>query len=86
MILLDTNVVSEAMTREPHPRVRGWLDDQSAETLFISSIIVAELPLGIGAMPISRSRRARLERASQRPTATSPRSLPRMGSPWRRAT
>ena len=26
MILLDTNVVSEAMTREPHPRVRAWLD------------------------------------------------------------
>lgn len=26
MILLDTNVVSEAMTREPHPRVREWLD------------------------------------------------------------
>lgn len=29
MILLDTNVVSEAMTREPHPRVRAWLDAQA---------------------------------------------------------
>jgi len=27
---LDTNVISEAMTREPHPDVRACLDDQSA--------------------------------------------------------
>lgn len=26
MILLDTNVVSEAMKPEPHPSVRDWLD------------------------------------------------------------
>lgn len=51
MILLDTNVVSEAMTREPHPRVREWLDAQSTETLFLSSITVAELLFGIGALP-----------------------------------
>lgn len=51
MILLDTNVVSEAMTREPHPRVREWLDAQAAETLFLSSITVAELSFGVGALP-----------------------------------
>ncbi|MDZ3836742.1 MAG: type II toxin-antitoxin system VapC family toxin [Rhodospirillales bacterium] len=51
MILLDTNVVSEAMTREPHPRVREWLDAQAGETLFLSSITVAELLFGIGALP-----------------------------------
>jgi predicted nucleic acid-binding protein len=50
MILLDTNVVSEAMTREPHPRVREWLDAQAGETLFLSSITVAELLSGIGAL------------------------------------
>jgi predicted nucleic acid-binding protein len=54
MILLDTNVVSEAMTREPHPRVRAWLDAQAAETLFLSSITVAELLFGIGALPAGR--------------------------------
>lgn len=121
MILLDTNVVPEAITREPHPRVREWLDAQSAETLFLSSITIAELLFGIGAlpagkrtnalaaaiddvldglppvschsiprqrgaMPISPSRRARLERDSPRPMATSRRSLLRMGSPWHRAT
>lgn len=54
MILLDTNVVSEAMTRKPHPRVRAWLDAQVAETLFLSSITVAELLFGIGALPAGK--------------------------------
>ena len=54
MILLDTHVVSEAMTREPHPRVRAWLDAQAAETLFLSSITVAELRFGIGALPTGK--------------------------------
>lgn len=58
MILLDTNVVSEAMTRNAHPRVRDWLDDQSAETLFVSSITVAELMFGIGALPAGKRKGA----------------------------
>ena len=51
MMLLDTNVVSEAIKPEPHPSVMAWLDAQAAETLFISSITVAELLFGIGALP-----------------------------------
>lgn len=51
MILLDTNVVSEAMKPEPHPAVRKWLDEQVAETLYLSSVTVAELMFGIGALP-----------------------------------
>lgn len=51
MILLDTNVVSEAMKPEPHAAVRDWLDAQAAETLFISSVTIAELMFGIGALP-----------------------------------
>ncbi|HUG61970.1 MAG TPA: type II toxin-antitoxin system VapC family toxin [Methylomirabilota bacterium] len=58
MILLDTNVVSEAMTREPHPRVRAWLDAQAAETMFLSSITVAELLFGIGALPAGKRKDA----------------------------
>ena len=38
MILLDTNVLCESMKPEPHPSVRDWLDDQAAETLFLSSV------------------------------------------------
>lgn len=51
MILLDTNVVSEAMKPEPHAAVRNWLDEQAAETLYLSSITLAELMFGIGALP-----------------------------------
>lgn len=54
MIVLDTNVVSEAMKPEPEPAVRDWLDEQVAETLYISSVTVAELLFGIGALPDGR--------------------------------
>lgn len=51
MILIDTNVVSEAMKPEPHASVRDWLDAQAAETLFLSSVTIAELMFGIGTLP-----------------------------------
>jgi predicted nucleic acid-binding protein len=51
MILLDTNIVSEAMKPQPDPSVRDWLDAQVAETLFLSSVTVAELLFGIGVLP-----------------------------------
>jgi predicted nucleic acid-binding protein len=54
MILLDTNVVSEAMKPEPDPAVRNWLDEQAAETLYLSSVTIAELMFGIGALPKGR--------------------------------
>ncbi len=54
MIVLDTNVVSEAVKPESHPSVRAWFDAQVAETLFLPSITVAELLFGIGALPDGR--------------------------------
>ena len=51
MIVLDTNVVSEAMKPEPDPAVRAWLNKQSAETLYLSSVTLAELLFGIAALP-----------------------------------
>ncbi len=51
MILLDTNVVSEAMKPAPDEAVQGWLDEQAVETLFLSSVTIAELMFGIGALP-----------------------------------
>jgi len=54
MIVLDTNVVSEAMKPEPAVAVRDWLDAQAAETLYLSSVTVAELLFGIGALPDGR--------------------------------
>ena len=54
MIVLDTNVVSEAMKPEPHPGLRAWLNDQAAETLYLSSVTLAELLFGIAALPAGR--------------------------------
>ena len=51
MIVLDTNVVSEAMKPEPDAVVRAWLNDQAAETLYLSSVTLAELLFGIAALP-----------------------------------
>ena len=57
MIVLDTNVVSEAMKPEPHPSVKTWLNDQVAETLYLSSVTLAEMMYGIGALPEGRRKR-----------------------------
>jgi predicted nucleic acid-binding protein len=54
MILLDTNVLSEAMKPEPHPKVRAWLNDQTAETLYLSSVTLAELLFGIASLPAGK--------------------------------
>lgn len=54
MILLDTNVISEAIKPDSHATVRAWLDAQAAETLFLPSITIAELLFGIGALPDGR--------------------------------
>ncbi|MBM4208515.1 MAG: type II toxin-antitoxin system VapC family toxin [Gammaproteobacteria bacterium] len=54
MIILDTNIVSEAMKPEPHPAVRAWLNEQIAETLYLSSVTLAELLFGIAALPTGK--------------------------------
>lgn len=62
MILLDTNVVSEAMKPQPDPSVQAWLNNQAVETLYLSSVTLAELLFGIAALPTSR-RKAMLTQA-----------------------
>lgn len=54
MIVLDTHVVSEAMKPAPHPAVLAWLNDQATETLYLSSVTLAELLFGLGALPIGK--------------------------------
>jgi len=51
MILLDTNVVSETMKPAPNQIVQRWLDEQAAETLYLSSVTIAEATFGIRTMP-----------------------------------
>ena len=61
MILLDSNVVSEALKPAPATSVLAWLDTHF-ESCAISTITVLELEVGIQSLPSGR-RRDRLQGA-----------------------
>jgi hypothetical protein len=56
MIVLDTNVVSEPMKPRRNPDVLAWIDQQPAETLFLTTTSLAELLVGIERLPVGRRR------------------------------
>jgi len=65
MIVLDTNVISELWKIEPDSNVLAWIDAQMVETLYLSTITIAELRFGLASMPDGKRRRIyqdRLER------------------------
>jgi hypothetical protein len=51
VIILDTNVVSEPMKPHGDSRVQTWLDEQVAETLYLTAISLSELLLGVEVLP-----------------------------------
>ena len=59
MIMLDTNVISEALRPAPESRVLDWVNTQAMETLYLSAISVAELRFGAALLPSGR-RKAKL--------------------------
>ncbi len=63
MILLDTNVISEAMRPVPEPSVMAWLNSQAAGELWTSTIVVAEVYSGLELMPAGKRQRQLLEKA-----------------------
>lgn len=63
MIVLDTNVVSETMKASPHAGVLAWLDEQAEETLYLTSVTLAEVLLGVEVMPEGK-RKAAFARAA----------------------
>lgn len=55
MILLDTNVVSEPLRPNGgNPTVVAWIDAQVLDTLYLSTISLAELRYGIAALPAGK--------------------------------
>lgn len=56
MIVIDTNVITELWKIAPNPSVLAWLDAQAIETLYLSTITVAELRYGIETMPKGKRR------------------------------
>jgi toxin FitB len=56
MILLDTNVISEPLKLTGDPGVLNWIDAQIIETLYMSTISLAELRFGIAALAPGKRR------------------------------
>ena len=54
MIILDTNVLSALLQQQPDPQVVAWLDDQPAESIWLSSITVFEARYGLALLPAGR--------------------------------
>jgi hypothetical protein len=62
VILLDTNVVSALMQRQPDPAVVAWLDNQPAESVWTTAITVFEVRTGLELLEPGQ-RRQQLEQA-----------------------
>ena len=56
MIILDTNVLSALMRTTPDAVVVDWLDQQSADSTWITSITLFETRLGLALLPKGRRR------------------------------
>lgn len=61
MIVLDTNVISEPFKKLPSLKVIEWLDNQAAETLYITTISRAELRFGVLRLPDGKRKKALAE-------------------------
>ena len=57
MVVIDTNIVSELMRGEPSAEVLAWIDDRSAQELFVTAVTEAEVRTGIASLPERRRRR-----------------------------
>jgi toxin FitB len=58
VIILDTNVLSALMHVGPHPAVVAWLNQQPAESVWITSITLFETRFGLALLPSGRRRQA----------------------------
>lgn len=58
--LLDTNVISELVKKEPNPGVLNWIDERDEAALFLSVITFGELQKGICKLS-DKSRTERLQ-------------------------
>lgn len=54
--LLDTCVISEALTKQPNPKVLEFVDNLDSDEVYLSAITIGELFKGIAKLPASRRR------------------------------
>lgn len=65
MIVLDTNVLSEALKPSPSDTVLRWLAAQKPSDVFVTTITQAEILYGVEALPAGK-RRTRLHAAIEK--------------------
>ncbi len=65
MIILDTNIISEAMRVAPNPAVMIWMSAHPGRSFYTTVINEAEILFGLATMQDGR-RRTQLETAAQR--------------------
>lgn len=56
--LLDTNVISELVAKQPDQRVIEWIDSRDPNSVYLSVITIGELQKGIEKLPDSRRKDA----------------------------
>lgn len=65
MIILDTNVLSALMQQQPDVQVVAWLDNQPAESIWISSITLFEARYGLALLAPGQRKNLLQERFDQ---------------------
>lgn len=65
MIVLDTNIVSEPMRPAPDRSVLDWIDKQPLQTLYFTSVSLAEVLSGIERLPEGKRKHTLREIATE---------------------
>lgn len=56
--LLDTNVISELIARQPNPRVVQWINQVDPNMVYLSVITIGEIRKGVEKLAVSKRRQA----------------------------
>lgn len=56
--LLDTNVISELIARQPNPRVTEWINQLDPNMVYFSVITIGEIRKGVEKLAASKRRQA----------------------------
>ncbi|MCS7290667.1 MAG: type II toxin-antitoxin system VapC family toxin [Roseiflexus sp.] len=55
--LLDTNVISELISRRPDPKVIAWIDALDPDAVYLSVITIGEIQKGVEKLPDTKRKR-----------------------------
>lgn len=56
--LLDTNVISELIAKQPKQQVIDWIDDRDSGAVYLSVITIGEIQKGVAKLPASPRKEA----------------------------